>query len=504
MSAPSALYDTEAEIAVLGSMILDRDAYRAIAEIVQPSHFYHGPHADVFRAIDRLAQDDEAIDATLLAAAMRKAGTLDRVGGTAFIVRIMQSVPTVANATHYATLVRDLAKKRDLIAAADRYAAAARNGTEAAEWKTLAEVREKLTKDDGEPEKPDYPRFDLATQLLLPPPPPPVQLVERVFTRPSVNVVFGPAGSGKSFMLLQTMLDLVMGGGAFCGFEEYQILAPATPTGSFEPAKTDKCLWIYGSEDSSQRMDIRSRKTFGSGPHYDKPAPADRFVYVTPPPGIFLGDDPGWKWLDAVIALEAPTVMVLDTVGSLVSDSVDGSRNDHVTTFLRHFHRYRDNLGISTFCVNHSRKGGNDPKKFKESAADSMLGAQAWRAQSDGLLLVHALDGDTEHALIRCLKSKDIERPIPHLAVCLNKDIGRFEPRDPDEESVPDRPAGRPPKCSTNAVLALRALHPAGVSWDSLWTLLGCAERTWNNNRKTIQSELLTRGHTVVGGILKW
>lgn len=497
-------HDIEAEIAVLGSMILDADATREVLKILTAADFYRGPHAELFRVLDEMAQDDEAIDAVLLRQRLEEKGLLNKIGGTSFLTRVMQTVPTSANAGHYARIVREEARKRAVIAAANAYAIEARNGTEEGAFEAFTLARKRLIEATGEQDSIAAAslRWDLATQLTLPAPPPPVMLVDRVFTRPTVNMVFGPPGSGKSFALLQTMLDLVCGGGSFLGHDEFQIRTDTS--GRFDDTY-EKCLWIFGSEDSRDRMDIRSRKVFNSGPHAGKSPLPDRFVYITPPDDIFLGDPRGWRWLDDVVTAEKPTVIVLDTVSSLISSSLDLTKHDHVATYLRHFHRYRDQRRIASFHVAHTRKASGDPKAMKETKADTMLGSQAWRGLSDGLLLVHASDGDTDHVDIRILKSKDLEHPIPHLLARLNRDIGRFEPRDPDEPDIAPVPSGRPKKCSTGAILDLRRTHPTGtIVWSQIHDLIGVSRSTWTHNYRAIQEDLLNLGHVVVNDRLVW
>lgn len=497
-------YDEEAEIGVLGSMILAPEVVSSVLEITCAGDFYRTPHATLFRVIDKMVQDEQAIDPVLVQKRLTDENLIDVVGGTSFISRVMQSVPTSANAVHYATIVRELARIRDVVHAADRYVEEARNGTEEEAYKALADARTRLVlARGGDPAGAAPLRWDLATQLGLEEPQPPVQLVERVFTRPTVNMVFGPPGSGKSFALLQTMLDLVYGGGAFLGFEEFQV-RPDTTDRFSATATPEKCLWIFGSEDSKDRMDIRSRKVFKSGPHRDKQPEAGRFVYVTPPDDVFLGDARGWRWLDETVATEKPSVLVCDTVSSLISSSLDLTKHDHVATYLRHFHRYRDNQRITSFHVAHTRKASGDPKAMKEAKADTMLGSQAWRGLSDGLLLVHATDGDTDRVDIRILKSKDLEHPIPHLAARLDRTIGRFVPRDDDEEETPRSTGGRPASCTPAAVLRLRATHPDHVFVAQIPDAIGVSKSTWSHNSKVVLEELTRQGHSVENGVITW
>jgi replicative DNA helicase len=107
--------DTEAEIAVLGSMLLDPEAAGKVVSILRPDHFYRGPHAEVYAVLTELYDANRAIDVVLLREELQRRGVLEKVGGTGFLSRIVASVPTAANAEHYAKIVRDTGLRRTLI-----------------------------------------------------------------------------------------------------------------------------------------------------------------------------------------------------------------------------------------------------------------------------------------------------------------------------------------------------------------------------------------------------
>ncbi len=111
--------DLEAEIAVLGSMLLDAEAAGRVVSVLRPEHFYKGPHADVFRVLTEIYDANRAIDVVLLREELQRRGLLEKIGGTGFISRIVASVPTAANAEHYARIVRDAGLRRAVITAAN-------------------------------------------------------------------------------------------------------------------------------------------------------------------------------------------------------------------------------------------------------------------------------------------------------------------------------------------------------------------------------------------------
>jgi replicative DNA helicase len=112
-------HDVEAEIAVLGSMLLDAEAAGRVVSILRPEHFYRGPHADVYRVLTDLYDANRAIDIVLLREELQKRGMLEKIGGPGFLSRVLASVPTAANAEHYARIVQEHGLRRQVIRAAN-------------------------------------------------------------------------------------------------------------------------------------------------------------------------------------------------------------------------------------------------------------------------------------------------------------------------------------------------------------------------------------------------
>lgn len=125
-------HDLEAEVAVLGSMLLvtNPSEAKSITDIVAPSDFYRQTHGAVFAAQIDLWETQAACDAVLLRNGLQEMGQLEIAGGTNFIARIVASVPSAANGVHYAQIVRNLAKKRAAIDAAADVLAIVNNGND--------------------------------------------------------------------------------------------------------------------------------------------------------------------------------------------------------------------------------------------------------------------------------------------------------------------------------------------------------------------------------------
>lgn len=135
----------EAEQAVLGAMMIKKEAIIEAQEILQPEDFYREAHRRVYDAMLKLAENDEAVDLVTLTEQLRKDGELEKIGGIPFITTIANIVPTAANVTYHAKIVKEKAELRRLIDAATEIAGAAyedsqpvENIMDAAEQKILA------------------------------------------------------------------------------------------------------------------------------------------------------------------------------------------------------------------------------------------------------------------------------------------------------------------------------------------------------------------------------
>lgn len=110
-------YSLEAEISVLGSMLLSADAIAEVSELVNPEDFYRGAHRTMFEAMCDLYDRGEPVDSVTLSDELQRRGKLTDVGGALTIADISAQVPTPANAIYYARIVNDRALKRRLIEA---------------------------------------------------------------------------------------------------------------------------------------------------------------------------------------------------------------------------------------------------------------------------------------------------------------------------------------------------------------------------------------------------
>lgn len=105
----------EAEMAVLGSILVDREMMAAVSEIVGSADFYAHVHETIYTALSQLYERGEPLDKITLAEELRRRSLLERVGGLAYLTSLMDTVPTAASAEYYANIVREKSSLRGLI-----------------------------------------------------------------------------------------------------------------------------------------------------------------------------------------------------------------------------------------------------------------------------------------------------------------------------------------------------------------------------------------------------
>ncbi|MFF2852621.1 replicative DNA helicase [Streptomyces sp. NPDC058001] len=112
--------DTAAEQCVLGGMLLSKRAIAEVIDVLDAEDFYRPAHETVFRAVLDLYGKNEPADPITVSNYLRELGVLTKVGGSAYINQLVQSVPTAANAEYYAEIVHGCAVRRRIVEAGIR------------------------------------------------------------------------------------------------------------------------------------------------------------------------------------------------------------------------------------------------------------------------------------------------------------------------------------------------------------------------------------------------
>jgi replicative DNA helicase len=108
-------HDDGAEMAVLGGMLMSKDAIGEVSQMIDVSDFYQPKHQTIYEAIITLFSSSQPVDSVLVANELLKSGDLEKVGGADYLHSLVASVPTAANATYYAEIVHQRAVLRNVI-----------------------------------------------------------------------------------------------------------------------------------------------------------------------------------------------------------------------------------------------------------------------------------------------------------------------------------------------------------------------------------------------------
>jgi len=105
----------EAEMSVLGAMILDNEVISLVIPILNKLSFYKTAHQGLYQAIVDVYDKGQPVDLVVLREELKKRSLLEKVGGVEYLMELEEAVPTIGNVEYYANIVREKSIKRNLI-----------------------------------------------------------------------------------------------------------------------------------------------------------------------------------------------------------------------------------------------------------------------------------------------------------------------------------------------------------------------------------------------------
>ena len=106
---------TEIERAVLGALMIDKDAYAVVCETLLPESFYEPRHQKVYQAIMELSLKERPVDIWTVTEQLAKQGDLEMVGGPGYITELSSRVASAANIEYHARIIAQKSLARQLI-----------------------------------------------------------------------------------------------------------------------------------------------------------------------------------------------------------------------------------------------------------------------------------------------------------------------------------------------------------------------------------------------------
>lgn len=110
--------DKDAEQAVLGAVFLSQDALIEAMEYVDADDFYQHANQLIFQAMLNLNDEEEPVDVVTVQNELDRANQIEDIGGVSYLAELASAVPTAANTSYYAKIVKDKSILRRLINAA--------------------------------------------------------------------------------------------------------------------------------------------------------------------------------------------------------------------------------------------------------------------------------------------------------------------------------------------------------------------------------------------------
>lgn len=107
--------NVDAEVSLLGAILIDTDAIIKIADMIDETDFYDPRHAHIYASIKKLYDNRKVIDVLTLTDELRGQGLLESIGGSSYINELTSYVPTAAHIVRYAEIVADKSMRRKLI-----------------------------------------------------------------------------------------------------------------------------------------------------------------------------------------------------------------------------------------------------------------------------------------------------------------------------------------------------------------------------------------------------
>ncbi len=121
---------TDVEIAVLGSLLIEKEAIPKVIEVLDDNAFYKPAHQKIFQAMIALFERSEPVDVVTVVEELRRRGVLEEIGGAHYIAELTQKVTSAANVEYHARIVLEKALMRSLIFAASEVTTRAYSETE--------------------------------------------------------------------------------------------------------------------------------------------------------------------------------------------------------------------------------------------------------------------------------------------------------------------------------------------------------------------------------------
>ena len=358
----------EAEMSVVGAMLLDSEACAVGLRELVASDFYRGEHRAIFGILGGMHARGEGVDLTTLGETLRAAGKLEEIGGAEYLITLADSVPTIGNIGYYATIVKEKALLRNLINTAAeimRTAHTPRGSADAVLHKAEAALTD-LRARRNEKARPKSLRALLADHPTLRPP-----VIHGLLRQGETMNAIAPSKVGKSWLVTDLALAVATG-------------RPWLDT--FETEASE--VLVLDNELHRETITHRIPKV-AEAREIPLPDVADR-LFVEPLRGRLMDL---YRARDYFEALEPGRfkVIILDAWYRFWPPKTDENDNAIMAGLYNILDNIAGRLGCCFVLVHHASKGNQSGKGVTDVGAGA--GAQSRAADTHLILRPHETDG---------------------------------------------------------------------------------------------------------------
>lgn len=289
-------------MALLGALLVYPAAIKKVSSLA-PDHLALADHRTIYSELLRQSKCGELADPVTVKTALARAGTLDQVGGPAYINRLVDCAVTPSNAAEYARLIHDLAVRRDLIAIGEDIIGRAYDSQDDASAQLALVGQEVGAIKARSPAPIDINRY--RADAIDARPEPEGRLILGSWVRHDcIAMVAGPAKSGKTFLMSQMAVAIAAGANLF----------------HWQAHRAARVLYLDYETGWSLLRDRRAAGAAALPPGYQQnlfPLSYDDDMVLPK-----LDTPEGVVWLERQVDAFGAEVVVIDNVGKVTTDTV--------------------------------------------------------------------------------------------------------------------------------------------------------------------------------------
>ncbi len=368
-------HDLDAEAAVLSAVLNDAAALPAVLELLKPDQFYSEANRRIYEATMAVHAAGQPVDIVTAASRLRDTERLVQVGGTPYLAQLVDAVPSVANVSAYAAIIRDKWRLRKLITTCTQLAASSYDTTDNAdEW--IARARSQIEQVGRSPAS----RFERvgASDIFASLPPIP-WLVRDLDMCPGPPCMIAGDGFTRKTVACQSMAVSIATGRSIWGWFRCQ---------------QGRVLHIDHEQGSRLTLERYQRLCVGLGvTQKDVAGNLDVVVF----PDTYL-DSPGAQDVYAR-ETEGYALVIIDSFRA-AAPSVD-ENDSTVRRLLDLLMRVSEKTGVVPLVIHHARKPQRDAAG---GAKSSVRGSGAINQALSSLLVFEADEG--EPTLVHHVKAR--------------------------------------------------------------------------------------------------